>query len=214
MKGAIFDLDGTLIDSMCYWATIGEKYLKSKNIEIDEETKKACEVLPISRSSAFIKKRYNLTEAPEEVAAGLYDIVENNYKNDIPLKEGVLEFIKKLHNEDIKMCIATATDRFMAEYAVKRLDILKYFEFIITCAEVNSTKAESPLIYEEAMKKLGTKKEETVIFEDAPHAVSTAKKADFYVVGVYDDYFKGKKDDIIKTADKFICSFDELKHCF
>jgi len=87
---------------------------------------------------------------------------------------------------------------------------LKYFEFIITCTEVNTSKSESPLIYKEALKKLGTKKDETVIFEDAPHAVLTAKKADFYVVGVYDDYFKNKKDNIMNTADKFIYSFSEL----
>jgi len=210
MKGAIFDLDGTLIDSMRYWADVGEKYLKTKNIKIDQETKKACEVLPIHQSSVFIKNKYKLIETPEEVSDGLYSIIKNNYKVDIPLKNGVLDFLKKLHKAGVKMCIATATDRFMVEYAVKRLDILKYFEFIITCTEVNTSKSESPLIYKEALKKLGTKKDETVIFEDAPHAVLTAKKADFYVVGVYDDYFKNKKDNIMNTADKFIYSFSEL----
>ena len=126
------------------------------------------------------------------------------------LKEGVLKYLEKLKEQGVRMAIATATERFMIDYTLKRLDIEKYFDSILTCHDVNSSKNQSAIIYEQSLKNLNLNKEDVVVFEDAPHAIKTAKGAEFYVVGVYDDYFKKSTEFVKEISDKFIYSFNEL----
>lgn len=210
IKGVIFDFDGTLADSMKYWELVASRYLKSKNKEIDLETNDFLKGMPVFKSSVYIKEKYNIKDSIEKISADIYKTMEIPYKYEIELKEGVREYLDFLKEKGIKMCIATATDLFMIDFIMKRLDLYKYFEFLISSKQLNSSKADSPLIYEESLKRLGTSKSETIIFEDATYAIKTAKAADFYVVGVYDNMFKDDEEFIRKKADRYIYSFKEL----
>jgi len=158
IKGAIFDLDGTLLESMQVWRT------------------------PYSYKT--------LTEA---------------YHNTLILKDGARDFLDKLRQSGIGITLATATDRFLVEPALKRNKILGYFGGIFTCPEFNTEKFE-PLIYEKALAFLGLEKSEALVFEDALYAAKTANAAGFRVVGVFDKWESG---DIKPYCEYYIKSWKE-----
>ena len=189
IKGCIFDVDGTLLDSMVIWESAGDKFLRKIGCVPEKDLAYKLKVLSINESAAYLKKTYNLNLDDQEIVTGINSVVEDLNKNEAQLKNGVFDFIKKLHDLNIKMCLATATDRFHIVAALSRCNVLEYFSDIITCTEVGKGKV-SPDIYRQALEKLGTPKCETPIFEDALYAAKTAADDGFKVVGVYDEYEK------------------------
>lgn len=210
LKGAIFDLDGTLLDSMGAWDTIGEEYLLTKGYTPPPNLWETLKTLSLLQAAVYFQEEHGLQESAEEIMAQINALIEAKYFKEIPFKPTALAFIKRLDRLGVKMCIATATDRHLVEAAMKRLGALEYFCGIITCTEVGCGK-DRPLIYERALELLDTKKEETLVFEDALHAVETAKSAGFLVVGVHDASADGDWEQIKKTADRHVHSFEELE---
>lgn len=211
MKGAIFDLDGTLLDSMVFWRNVVQIFLQRKGKTVTQEDKQYIDQLTVTKASEFIKERYELSQSSEEIEKEILHIIESNYKFNIPLKPYVHLFLNKLKKKGIKMCIATATPKYLVELALDRHNISDMFEFIITSQDVGDGKKDSAKIYEESLAKLGTRKEDTVVFEDAHHAILTAKKAGFNVVGVQDNTFKHVRDEIKAACDMYIKNFNEYK---
>ena len=187
IKGAIFDFDGTLVDSMFIWDHIGEEYLRTLGIEPRENLAETFQAFTLEQSAEYYREHYGVTLSVKEIVDGVNRTVAEIYRTKVALKPGVREFLEKLHSEGVNMCIATVTDRSITEDVLDRLGILGYFSAIFTCAEVGHSK-ESPRIYQKALAHLGTKKEETVVFEDVLHALMTAKKDGFPVAAVYDTY--------------------------
>ena len=135
-------------------------------------------------------------------------MIKQQYYFHAHLKPFVKPYLKKLKKANIKICIATATDYKLAQAALKRLEIADYFDFIITCDQIGKGK-EYPDIYLYAAKKLCLPISEIAVFEDSLHAIITAKKAGFQVIGVYDESSKEDKEKIIKIADGFINSYTD-----
>ena len=210
IKGAIFDLDGTLIDSMFIWDSIGEEYLKTFGIEPKENLSKVFETFTLEQAAEYYRNNYNITLSVKEIVDGINNMVAEMYRTKVVLKPGVGNFLKRLQSSGVKMCVATVTDRPIAEDVLKRLGVYEYFSEIFTCAEVGYNK-ETPEIYRQAMKYLGTSKEETVIFEDVIHAIKTAKNDGFKVAAVYDSHESMQKE-IEKFSDYYIIDFKSF--CF
>lgn len=210
MKGAIFDLDGTLLDSMKYWGEVVPKYLESKGLKMDARTQQDVDSMTLMQTSSYLKKKYNLEDSEEKISIDTNLIIENDYKFNIPLKPYVRTFLDQMKKRNIKMCIATATDSHLVMYAIKRLRLEEYFEFIITTTEVGISKGESAKIFNDALLKLNTKKEKTYIFEDAPFAVKNAYLDHFKVVGIYDDYYKEFHENMKKRTVLFIDNFKKF----
>ncbi len=210
MQGAIFDLDGTLLDSMPFWKDVINVYMRKHGKVVTDEERAEIDRLSITKATNFIKQTYELSESCEEIEKDILDIIESNYKFNIPLKPYVHLLLNNLKKRGVKMCIASATPTYLIEYALFRLNIIDLFEFIITVPDVGEGKSESAKIYEKALKKLGTKKEETYIFEDTLHAVKTAKSAGFFVVGVQDAASKVHRDEIIAECDLYIKNLREF----
>lgn len=206
IKGAIFDLDGTLMDSMFIWETIGSEYLISRGLIPEEGLNKIFKNMSIIQAAEYYRKNYGLTESVETIVDEVNKMIEHLYFYNVKAKDGVLEFLDELKNQGVKMCVATATDKYMAKAVLKRNGILDYFCGILTCTEVGSGK-DTPLIYEEGLKLLNTSKDETFIFEDALYAIKTAKQAKFNVVAVYDKFGENESDEIKKICDYYIKSF-------
>lgn len=184
-KGAIFDFDGTLFDSMSIWDTAGEDYLRSMGYVPEENLRQVLSTMSLDQAACYMKQTYGIPLDAEEIVAGIDKTVENFYLHTCQPKPGVPEFLEQLRRSGTKMCIATATDRRQIEAALQRCGLENYFGEIFTCGSVGHSKSE-PHIYEAALAFLGTRKEDTLVFEDALHAIRTAKKAGFPVAAVFD----------------------------
>ena len=209
-KGVIFDLDGTLIDSLPLWEYLGGLYLRKQGKTPEDGLIWKVKAMSLFQSAQYFREHYGLPYTEEEIIAQIDALIEYEYMNEVPLKPHVLPFLERMYKEDVKMCITTATDYYLAKGALDRLGVTKYFEFIMTCTEAGCGK-DGPEIYLRSLERLGTNKEETIVFEDALYAVRSAKAAGLYTVGVYDSFSEYDAGEIKELADGYIRSFDEWK---
>jgi HAD superfamily hydrolase (TIGR01509 family) len=209
IDGAIFDLDGTLLDSMFIWDILGEQYLLSRGIEPHENLKVKFKSMSLIQAACYYQTEYGLADSTDVIIAGVNDMIQHFYREEVLPKKGVPAFLGELKERQVKMCVATATDRYLAEAALAHTGLLSYFGEIFTCSFVGHGKDE-PDIYHAAHHYLQTPKSSTWIFEDALHAVSTAKRAGYPVVGVFDSS-AGHDDEIRALADLYIRSFNEME---
>lgn len=208
IKGAIFDVDGTILDSMGIWDEAGIRYLKSKGIEAPSDLGDTLFAMTITEAADYLKEKFALKETADAIEQGVLDTVKDYYYEEAPLKSKVVEILEILKRENIPMAVASSSEKGHIEAAFQRLEILKYFQAIYTCQEVGEGKS-SPLIFEKACEELGTDPEETYVFEDALHAIKTAKKAGFRTVGIYDRYSEKDQKEIQGTADIYIESWEQ-----
>lgn len=210
IKGAIFDVDGTLLDSMYTWRLRGELYLKKLGIEPREGLQYDVRRLGFLESPKMIKEEYGLTQSYEEIFDGMLQVVKDYYLYEAKVKNGTVQFLEELKKNGVKMCIATATDYDIVVPGLKNCGIFDYFENIFTCGGLKTNKTK-PYIFEHAMESMGTSKKDTVIFEDALYAVKTAKEAGFFVTGIFDEQ-EHEQDEFRGLCDVFVHDLrDSLK---
>ena len=174
ITGAIFDLDGTLIDSMPMWHNFVKIYLEKYSLTPDEYLQKNAKDMSFEQSAEYIHKHYDIGKTPEEIAKDMADTAADAYANTIAIKHDVKPFLFALRCKGVRMCIATASPREWAEAALKRLNIDHYFSVILSCYDLNTSKS-VPFIYDRAFDILGTDKETTYIF-GTPSTVSAPQK--------------------------------------
>ena len=205
-KYAIFDMDGTLIDSMVFWKNLATEYLTSKGIlQIPADTLEQIKPMTMSESAALFRREFGLTG---DVEAQMNEMMEDHYRNDIPLKPGAWEYLENLHRQGVRMCVASATAEHLMESCLTRLGVRQYFEFLLSSETVGAGKR-SPLGYLESARRLGTVPGEIAVYEDALYAVQTAKAAGFHVVGVYDDSAADSWQAIEQESDEVILNWEE-----
>ncbi len=210
IKGAIFDVDGTLLDSMYVWRYRGNLYLEKLGITAREDLHFDVRKAGFYKAPQLIKDEYSLSQSVEEISAGMMQVVRDYYLNDATVKEGTIEFLDELKKNGVKMCIATATDFDMVEPGLIRCGIRDYFSEVFTCGQLNTNKTK-PFIFEHALEFLGTEKEDTVIFEDALYAVKTAKANGFFVTGIFDEQ-EYEQEEFQNLCDIFVYNLkDSLK---
>ena len=209
MTVAIFDVDGTLLDSMPIWEDVSVRYLHSLGVEAECGLSRKLERMSVEEGAAYLKKTYGLEETPEEIARATLKIVEDFYFYEAPLKPGVREYLDELKARKIPMVIATSSVRAHVEAALRRLGVLDYFAKVFTCSEVGAGKTK-PLIYERAGAYIGGDFREIAVFEDAIHALETAKQAGFYTVAVYDPSAGKDWDRLKKEADVAVTDMRQL----
>lgn len=211
MKAAIFDMDGTLLDSMHIWDNVHLAILNNyaKGIKVSEEFIEHIITLGAVDSAVAIKEYFNLNESAEEIMAYMNSVCQELYVMKAQLKPGAIEILEQLKKQGVKIAAATATNRNLIQQIFERLDLLKYFDFTITCDEAGKGKTQ-PDIYNICAEKLGEKAEDIMVFEDAITAITTAKNAGFQTTGVYDLSWDYAKDRMIATSDRFIMSFSEI----
>ena len=210
LQSAIFDMDGTLLDSMHIWNDVGPKTLRSIGIEPAPDLGPRLMLMTFRDGAALCKEEYHLSESVEEIMDLTKARVRGFYENEVQPKPGVEKFLSLLKMDGVWMYVATNTDRDLVEAALKHAGLDGYFRGILTCAEVGAGKKDSPEIYERAMRRLRGNKKDTVIFEDALHAIQTAKAAGFRVCGVYDPSAEADQAEIKSLSDYYIRSFEEM----
>lgn len=208
IKSAIFDVDGTLLDSMQIWDNAGERYLLSVGQKAENGLSQKLFNMSLSEGAEYMKKRYAFPFSTDKIVSGVLKIIEDFYFYEVNLKSGAKEFLQFLKSNNIKMTVATSSDKTHIKKAFERLGISDYFTDIVTCSEIGKGKT-SPDIYLACGKILGTAPSETLVFEDALFAVETARKAGFRTVGVYDESSEKDKNRIKAVCDYYTDSFEK-----
>lgn len=186
IKGAIFDMDGTLVDSMFMWYGLGNICVERRGKEPKPGLGDILSRMSMRQAAEHLKEVYGFEESPEELIRDIYRVMEEFYMNEVEEKPGIRKVLDELKEAGIPMCVASATDSYMIEYALERVGIREYFQSVFCCRQVGEGK-HSDKIYQVARESLGTKVEETLVFEDALHAAETAKRAGFPLVAVWDE---------------------------
>ena len=213
IKGAIFDMDGTLVDSLMLWDVIwkklGKKFLNDETFAPTVEDDKAVRTKTLKDAMEYIHSIYKIGNSGEELLNEANAIMENFYAHEVELKKDVLDFLEYAHKKGIKMCIASATDIRLIKIAVEHCNLGKYFQDILSCAEIGKGK-DQPDIYLMALNTLGTEIAETCVFEDSHIAIETASKLGMKTVGIYDKYNYGQ-DEMQKIATVYLSKEDTMK---
>lgn len=208
-KAAIFDLDGTLIDSMGIWKVIDEEYLNKYGFDVPENLQEEITHLTIIETAMYFKEKFNIKDDIETIISTWNDMAYSHYSNTIKLKEGVIEFLDYLKSNNIKIGLATSNTQPLLEATLKNNNIYDYFDSITISEEVGVSKA-NPDIYLLSAQKLNVDPKDCIVFEDIVQAVKGAKLAGMTVYSIYDESSADQKDELIKVSDKYILNYLEL----
>ena len=201
---AIFDMDGTLVDSMVYWKHLATEYLEHKRVQdISPNILERIKPMTMTESAALFIEEYGLSGTAESIAAEMNAMMDEHYRQDIPLKPGVQIYLEALHHKGVTMCVASATADELMDACLTRLGVAHYFSFLLSCETVGAGK-NRPDVYLEAAKRLGAQPADIAVYEDALYAAETAKSAGFYTVAVRDDSNQLHWESLTALADEVI----------
>ena len=199
----IFDMDGTILDSMIEWEHLGRNYLQKKGIVPPDDLEDTIETMTMEESAQYFRN-LGISLSCEEIMREMFQCMEDAYRDTIPGKKEVVELIKKLHAaEGNKLCILTTSDKMCAENAMRRLGLLECFSDIYTSEQLGMGKRSGD-IYQKVCELYGVQPEKVVVFEDALYAVSSAKEAGCYVYAVSDASNQNQWEQICELADENI----------
>ena len=209
MKGYIFDLDGTLLDSMDIWNVLSIHYLESFNIKASTDLIQQLKTLSLQEAAIYIKEHYHLSQSLTEIQEGFHQQLEKEYET-VNLKEGVEFFLQKCAQQNVQMCVLTANHFDLTQKVLKTLHIDHYFQTILSCEDIQYTKQDIRS-YQYAANTLNLPISKCIVVEDALHAIATAKKAGFYVKAIYDKANHKDWQKIISIADESYQSFQNME---
>ena len=213
LRGAIFDMDGTLVDSMGMWYRIDDTIFEMIGQELTPEVRKVLCVKSLSGSVDYCLEHYPAVCTRQELLDGVMQHIRAFYGEEAEAKPGAAEFLTELQRRGVKICLATATNRPEVEIALKHTGLDRYISFIRTCEEAGADKTR-PDIFEQCLPLLSCSREECIVFEDSPIALRTAREAGFPTAGVCDPHWESAQEELRSTADYYLPSFTEWKHVF
>lgn len=208
IKGLIFDLDGTILDSMPAWYKLGLIYADKKGVEDYEFFSNLLKVYSIKDAARIIKEKYFKNEDENDILNDLHKLMKNLYFNEVKTKKNIVQFLEKSFNKGILMYLATATDKDLVIDVLKHFKLDKYFRGIITVNETRSKRY--PDIYDYACKMLNLEKDEVLVFEDALYAIKTLNLNEYSVIGIADSF--EKREEIEPRVLKYIDDFNDIEN--
>lgn len=209
MKGAVFDVDGTLLDSMDMWFNLVIEYFKEHGESLSREEAEEYGDMTLEESAPVVIERLGLDKTVGELVSELKMMAVRQYENALPLKEGAAEYMKKLHGEGVKIAIATSGYEELCKKAFTRLGVWQYIDACAFSSEVGVGKS-NPAIYLLAAKRLGVEPQECVVYEDILKGIKGAIKGGFQTCAIYDRTNAADTAELKKTADKYITEWKEL----
>lgn len=213
MSGVIFDMDGTILDSLSLWENIVERYMRSLSLPVEEGSSKAILRMSLSEGIAYIHENFLPEKSEQEISDGIFGLVQGAYAHDVLAKEGMAQFILAMHAAGVPLCVATSNGLREAQSAFTRLGLYDCFVHVFTSDEVPEGKS-NPLIYLKAAQAMHSPVGDTWVLEDSPHAIKSAKAAGFKVVVVKEEYWKEQRQELEELADFRIDCASDLERLF
>lgn len=209
IKGAIFDLDGTMLDSMWVWHEVDNRFLSVRGHEVPFDYMGAINHMTLQETAIYTISRFGLMDTPQNLIDEWIMLAKNAYEREVVLKPNVREYIEQLSSNGIKLSVATALQEELALAALASCGVLQYFSSITNVSEVTRGKS-YPDVYIKAADKMGLMPCDCVVFEDILVGIMSAKSGGFKTVGVYDESSSSSMDKIKRVADIYIYDFIEL----
>lgn len=209
MRAAIFDLDGTLLDSMGIWVQIDEEFLGKRGIPLPTDYFDQITAMGFEEAARYTVARFGFPETPEQIIEEWREMCEDRYRHSVELKPYVREYLEKLKQRDVRIAAATASERPIMVETLERNGILDFFDAIVCVADVGRGKG-FPDIYEEAARLLNVEAADCVVFEDILAGIRGAKDGGFGAIGVFDEASAKDRSAMELLADRYIQSFSEL----
>lgn len=208
-KAVLFDLDGTLVDSMWMWKEIDIEYLGRFGHTCPPSLQKDVEGMSFSETANYFKEKFQLPVSLEEIKQEWVAMSIDKYKNETPLKKGAQRFLEYIKSCGIKAGIATSNGRAIVDAVLQSLDITDYFQVVTTACEVASGKP-APDIYLKVADILQVEPTQCIVFEDVPAGILAGKAAGMQVCAVEDDFSRKMREEKMSLADYYINDYDEL----
>ena len=208
-KAMLFDLDGTLVDSMWMWEAIDIEFLGAYGYECPDDIQRAIEGMSFSETAVYFKERFDLPLSLDEIKAVWTRMSIDKYRHEVLLKPGVLEFLKYCKENGIRTGIGTSNGSEIVDAVLTSLKVKEYFDAVVTACDVAHGKPE-PDIYLEVAKRLGVQPENCLVFEDIPAGIMAGKAAGMPVIAVEDDFSADLMDEKRALADAVISDYREL----
>lgn len=208
-KVYIFDFDGTLVDSMPFWGGKMLTILNEQGVDYPDNIVSVFTPLGDLGTANYMRDVLGVTLLVDEILRRMDENATPKYRDEIPLKEGVYEYLKFLKEQGVSLNVLTASPHHMLDVCLQRLGVFDWFDHLFSCDDFGLTKAQTA-IYHQALARIGASVEDAVFFDDNIGAVQTAKAAGLYTVGVADDSGALFRDELIETADAFIPTFEGM----
>lgn len=208
----IFDMDGTLIDSMWIWPDIDDVYLETYDLQEPENFHEGMEGMSFTEVAQYFLDLFpTLPRTKEEIMEEWKEMAHERYVTQVPLKPGVKEFIEAMRAQGKKIGIATSNERSLVKDTLQALGITELFDSVRTACEVAKGKP-SPDVYHLVAKDLNVSSERCLVFEDVPMGILAGKNAGMTVCAVEDDFSNPQLDKKKELADFYIQTYDDIKN--
>lgn len=209
MKYALFDCDGTLMDSMEMWVNLASDVLKRYGVDLPREVERETASMSHKDAAIFYADKFLNGEKAEELERTFTEVLEENYREKLTLKPHVADVLQKLSEQKIPMAVASSTDENLLLLGLERLGLLPYFQFVQTVDNTGFSK-NSDDYFKLVCEKFGCKPEDILFFDDALYALERAKKNGLVLVGVQDDTNTDHEEAIRQVSDYYINDFSEI----
>lgn len=209
IQAVIFDLDGTLVDSMWVWASIDREYFRQHGLEVPENLQQRISGMSFSETADFIKEQYQISDTIEEMKETWNRMAEEKYRTEVPLKPGAYEFLKLLKENGIKTGVATSNSKHLVEITLRARKIDAFMDSVHTACEVEHGKPE-PDIYLLVAKDLGVAPKNCLVFEDIIEGIQAGRRAGMRTCAVADVATEGIWEEKKQEADFAVRDYMEL----
>lgn len=208
-RAVIFDLDGTMVDSMWVWADIDIKYLGALGFEVPADMKRAIEGMSFTEVAVYFKEKFHIKETIDEIKEIWQQMAMDRYKNEVEVKSGLKEFMAYLKEHDFRMGVASSNDITLIEAVLESHDVWKYLDCVVTSCEVKKGKPE-PDVYLEAARRLGVEPADCLVFEDIVSGIQAGLNAGMQVCAVRDVDSMYQDEEKRQLAHYYIESYQQV----